>query len=165
MGAMTEQPPRIATLALVTREVSAQVLGIKPRYHRRLEVEGVLPVARDGASGKGNNALFDLPAVVAAFLAYKVGRRPPSPRDARDQAQADLTRLRLDRERGQLLARDDVERTGAAVLTAVSAKLRSLPSRLVRAGLVPVDGEALVGEAIGEMQGEMQTWPFTAESA
>lgn len=76
----------------------------------------------------------------------------------RDRAQAQYIELKTVKARRQLLERAVVVRDGTAFIAAVTAKLRLLPSRLVRAGLIPPTAEKAVAEWVADMQGQMAAW-------
>jgi hypothetical protein len=135
-----------------------QLLGVSARRFARLEASGVF---RPVQPGRGQRAAqYDAPAVVKAFVAHataKAGTQEPA-RDRRDRAVAELTELRLARERGELLKREDVVRQGLAFIAAVNAKLRGLAARLVRAGAIGTSAEPVVHELLVEAQQEMASW-------
>jgi hypothetical protein len=66
-----------------------------------------------------------------------------------------LNELRLAREQRDLLPRAEVVRAGVGVLTVVGSKLRGLPGRLVRLGVIPVTGEAAVAAEVDVVQEEL----------
>jgi phage terminase Nu1 subunit (DNA packaging protein) len=78
-----------------------------------------------------------------------------TPRDRREQAQAQLLELRYRRESREVLERATVIRKGVAVAKTVSAHLTSLPSRMVKDGLVPPEHEAAIDGYIRERLDEL----------
>jgi hypothetical protein len=138
-----------------SRPIAAKVLGISERQFSRLEAAGVLVAATPGRPGRP--AVFDLAVIVPAFIRHRTGGAE-SPRDRRDRSQAEYVELKIAKERSRLLPRADVIREGTAFIVAVSAKLRALPSRLVRAGAIPPTAEPLVVELVADMQAEMARW-------
>jgi hypothetical protein len=143
----------------VTRAQAVALLGVSDRTYARLEAEGVIKATTPGTGRRPS--VYEAGAVVRAYLAYRERKLTGSlehPRDRRDRSQAELNELRLARERRELLPRADVVREGVAFIAAVAAKLRALPSRLVRAGVVPATAERRVAECVADMQAEMARW-------
>lgn len=134
----------------------AEALGVGVRTLRRRIAEGVLVPARPGVGR--NPALFDVIAVARVLL-----NRPDSPRDDRDRSQAELNRLRLSRERGLLLPRDQVIAEGSAYVAATSARIRALGPRLVGSGLVASSAEGKLAELLEDVLIEMSRWRTAIE--
>ena len=136
-----------------------RLLGVSDRTFARLESEGVI---RALAAGKGRRqSVYDAPRLVSAYLGHmerKLRASNESPRDRRDRSQAELYELRLARERRGLLPRDQVVLAGQAFVKAVVAKLRALPSTLLRAGAIQAPAVAAVEQVIREAQEEMARW-------
>ncbi len=63
--------------------------------------------------------------------------------------------------RGELLPRDQVVAEGAAYVSRVMAKLRSLPSRAVQEGSIPPDSRVKVEALLEEAVLEMSAWATT----
>lgn len=139
---------------IVTRSVCVRVLGVSDRTFSRLESEGVLHALEP----RRKPFKYDLAAVVQAYIAnqeVKLTGSMENPRDQRERAVARLTNLRAAKEEGKLLPLADVVAVGRGVVAAVTAKVRGLPARLVRAGLVAPEGREraveLVREALEEI--------------
>jgi phage terminase Nu1 subunit (DNA packaging protein) len=155
--------PRTCTLPLVPRRTACAVLAIGLRTFDRLESEGILVAAQPGRGGRAS--MYDLTALVPAYLnherkqaASRAGNGSETPRDRRDRSQAELNELRLARERRELLPRSQVVLEGQSFVKATVAKLRSLPSRMMRAGVLPPSAEPVVVELLREAQEEMARW-------
>lgn len=147
---------RSTAVPLVLRAVAARVLAISTRTFERLEAEHVFGPARPG---KGSApGWYDLEQVVPKYLAHLAARKAESPRDRKDRSQAELNELKLARERKLLLPREEVVREGQAYVLAVKAKLRALPSRLIRAGVMPSAAEPVAAEILREALDEMARW-------
>jgi phage terminase Nu1 subunit (DNA packaging protein) len=91
----------------VDRRTLADVLGVSVRHLATLEADGVITAQTRGRGGRAS--LFSLPAAVQAYVQHltAVVTDDASPREARrrkDLAQARLTELRYDRERGELVS-------------------------------------------------------------
>jgi hypothetical protein len=144
--------------AIVARSDACRLLGISSRRFSRLESSGVFKPARPG---RGQTAAqYDAAAVVQAFIAHtaaKAGHGEPA-RERRDRAVAELTELRIAKERRQLLPREEYVREGLAFVGAVAAKLRGLAARLVRAGAIGTSAEPVVRELVNEVLQEMSGW-------
>jgi hypothetical protein len=146
---------------LVPRGTASRVLGVSARTYERLEAAGVVKPHTAGKRGKP--ASYDLLVVVPAFLRHLQEEKPELPRDARDRTQAELNELKLGRERRQLLPREQVVSEGQAYVAAVTAKLRSIPPRLVQAGAVPVESQAALVAMLEEAVSEMARWSTALE--
>jgi hypothetical protein len=156
---MPLKPLRAPQALSVTRAQAVALLGVSDRTYARLEAEGVIKATTPGTGRRPS--VYDAGAVVRAYLAHRERKLTGSlehPRDRRDTSQAELNELRLARERRELLPRADVVREGTAFIGAVTAKLRALPSRLVRAGVIPATAEPRVAACIADMQSEMARW-------
>lgn len=138
------------------RPLAIALLGVSTRTFARLESEGAVTAVSKGTGRQGNT--YDGPTIVAQFVAYReamIRGSAHSPRDRRDASQAALNELKLERERRTLLPRDQVVREGAAVVAVLATKARQLPGRLVRAGVVPPDGEAAIATEVDSWQAEL----------
>ncbi len=146
------------------RPHAVKLLGISDRTFARLESEGVISPLQKGTGRRCS--VYDGAAIVAAFLARQerqIRDSNESPRDRKDRVQADLFQVRLDRERRLLLPRDQVVAEGQAYITAVTAKLRSIPPRMVQAGLVDAALAPSVDEIVEEAISEMAGWSTALE--
>lgn len=147
-------------LPLVDRKTLAHILAVRPRTIDRLVGEGALAPEVRGRAGRPSR--YRVEACVPAYLAHVT--RAPAPGDAqaaraaRDQAQAELTRLRLEERRRELLPRSQVIREGQQFIAATMAKMRALPGRLVRAGLLAPSAEPAAAELLREAQEEISRW-------
>lgn len=143
----------------VARPVAIRLLGISDRTFLRLESEGIFRAVTAGSGRR--HSVYDAPAIIAAYMARERRQLTGSnlsPRDRRDRSQAELNELRLARERGEVLPREDVVKKGQAYIKATMAKLRAIPSRLIRAGAITPTVEPVVAELIREAQEEMARW-------
>jgi hypothetical protein len=115
------------------------------RNVRRLVAQGIITPL---APGQGRRAgLYDALAAARAVIRHK---STVTPRDRLALEQARLTRLRYRKEKRELLERAAVIRAGVAVAKTLSAYLTSLPSRMVKDGLVPAEHEAAIDGYIRE---------------
>lgn len=158
-SARKKAPPAPSVPAGLPRPNAVRLLGVSDRTFRRLESEGVIAPA---VAGDGRRpSMYDGPTLVAAYLAHRERQLTgsnESPRDRKDRSQAELNELRLARERKELLPREQVVLEGQAFIKATMAKLRAIPSRLVRAGVIPRTSETVVAELVREAQEEMARW-------
>jgi len=143
---------------MVTRPELARVLGRSVRSVDRLEAAGTIkPVA---PPRRGRPSRYDLTRAVPAVLAHEA--RPPaageSPRDSYYRVQAAIGETKLARDRRELLPRAQVVLEGQAYIRATMAQLRAIPSRLIRAGVIPRASEPTVADLIREAQEEMARW-------
>jgi hypothetical protein len=133
-------------------------LGIPPRTLRRLQAAGVIEPA---VPGKGRTAaLYEPMATARAIIAERTGG---SARDRRDDAQARLLELKISRESRDLLDRATIDRAASTIIHTARGRLLRLPAELVRAGLVPASGEALITQAIHETLRELARLASVAE--
>jgi hypothetical protein len=148
--------------ARVRRATAYALLGLGERQFRRLEEQRVI---RPAVPGSGRTpALYDVPALVADFLAYRLRQAEArTPRDQLALEQARLARVRYRRERGALLPRSEFVRRAQLLAAAVSAKVRALPTRLVRAGVVADVQEPTALAAVDELLQEIATWQTEQE--
>lgn len=146
---------------LVPKGTAARVLGIAVRTFERLEQLEVLKPHVTGRRGKA--AVYDLAVVVPAYVRRQAEEKPESPRDARDRSQAELNRLRLAKERRALLPREQVVAEGQGYISAVAAKLRSIPPRAAQGGLVPEEKRGALEDMVEEAVGELARWASALE--
>ena len=148
------------TSVTVIRSQAVKLLGVSDRSFSRLQAEGVIvPLAP--ARGR-RPATYDAVAILAAYREHQVMEE--SPRDQRDLEQAALLRLRRKREEGELWPRADIERAGRSVLETVKARLRRIDYELVRAGVIPPEGQPLVRQAVDDVLRELARLPRLMEA-
>lgn len=143
----------------MARAQAVRLLGVSDRTFARLEAEGVVAATTPGTGRR--SSVYDAFRLVPAFLAHREQRilgSAENPRDRRDRSQAELNELRLSVARKALLPRDQVVLEGQAFVKAMVAKLRAIPSRLVRAGAIAPAAELVVAELLREAQEEMARW-------
>jgi hypothetical protein len=148
---------------LVTRPTLAKVLGISLRQVGSLESTGALVPTIRGKAGRASQ--YDLTVVVPSYIAQlaKEEEAELQPRDRKDLAMAQLTELKIARERGDLLPRELVVRDGQATVRGWSAKVRGLPRRLVNAGVVPRDREPAARSVVLDLLTEISRWKTIAD--
>jgi phage terminase Nu1 subunit (DNA packaging protein) len=137
----------------ISRPDAIHLLGLSVRHFARLESEGILRAASRRRTGN----LYDPAILVKGYLAYLHGMNG-KPRDRRDLAQAELLELRHRRERGDVISRAAYIKHGQLLAAAVSAKLRAIPSRLVRAGVLVDAQEPTALAAVDEVLQEIAAW-------
>lgn len=140
---------------LATRATVIQALGLSDRQFSRLENQGVLVPAVKGAGRTPSR--YDLTIAVRSYLEYRF-RREPGPRDQRELAQAKFITLKVRREQAQLLPRAEYIRKGQLLTAALTAKIRALPNRLVRAGVLISAREPEALAAVDELLTEIARW-------
>ena len=101
----------------------ASSLGVSERTLRRYHAEGVIEPAVPGRGRKP--AQYDLVAVARTLIS-----QPDSPRDEKDRAQAELTRLKVSREKGDLVRADKVLTDSYACARVVQAQVLAVPDRM-----------------------------------
>lgn len=118
---------------LVNRQQLGLLMGVHPDTVTDYVREG-MPVVTRG--GRGRESSYDAVACLD-WQRLKAGK------NAKEAAQtalytknAELAQMKLDRERGELVSRDDVARAGRAYTAAWRAKVLGLPRRFVQVGLI-----------------------------
>lgn len=152
------------SLEHLPRPEAVRLLTVSDRTFTRLESEGIIRAKQAGSGGR--HSVYSGPLIVAAYLTHervRLTNSVESPRDARDRSQAELNQLRLARERGAVLPREQVVKEGQAYIRATMAKLRAIPSRLIRAGVIPRTSEPVLADLIREAQEEMARWQNTLD--
>lgn len=148
----------------ISRPEAVRLLGIADRTFTRLESAGALRAARRGRGATLSE--YDAPSLVQDFLAHerrKIQGSQGSPRDRAYTAQAELAEFRLARERGLYLPRAEWVARGQALAAALTAKLRALPSRLARVGVITSEREPEALAAVDEILREIAAWRTTTD--
>jgi hypothetical protein len=141
------------------RAQAVRLLGLKDRTFARLEAEGILKATRPGTGRRPSE--YDAFTLVPAFLAHQARKMTgslQSPRDRSYTAQAALAEFRLARERREVLPRDEYIRHSQQLAAAFTAQARSLPNRLVRAGVLQTAQEPEALAAVDEMLRTIARW-------
>jgi phage terminase Nu1 subunit (DNA packaging protein) len=111
----------------VTQQQLADILGLSTRQIRNLEHEG-LPLRAEG-----KRKLYPIPDAVRWYVQREQARVEPTDYEeakARKMAaEAELAEIQRDRERGRLLAIEDVEREHRKMLERLAAALKSAPAK------------------------------------
>jgi hypothetical protein len=137
----------------------SRALGVSVRTLERAAGARVIEPVRRGRGTRPS--VYDPLDVARRLLAH----RGQSPRDERERAQARLLQLRYQRERGEVLSKSEWIRLGQALTAALTAKIRSLPNRLVRAGVLTTAQEPETLAAVDEMLREIARWKSEADLA
>lgn len=144
---------------IVTRPELARVLGTSVRSVERMEAHGVITPVEPPR--RGQTSRYDLATVVPAVLAHRARPAAPvaeTPRDRRDRAVAELTEIRIARERRALLPRQEVVDDGQAAVRAIVTQLRALAPRLLQAGAIEAAAVPAVEGVMHEALAEMAAW-------
>lgn len=144
---------------LVHRATIVRILGIADRSFSRLEAEGVMVPTEPGSGRRPSQ--WALAPTLRAYMQHREVKLTGSleqPAQQRDRAVAELTQLRIAKERGRLVPLDDVVKEGQAFVVATVAKLRQLAPRMVRAGIVPASEVPRVDELLREALEEISRW-------
>ncbi len=123
-----------------------------------------MPVAQK--STRGRHTYFDLEAVAAWDAARRSADQTIDAANARarkDLALARLTEIKIDVEEGRLVPREAVVSAGRAYTIAWTAKVRGLPRRLVKEGLVEKASEAAVISVVREILEDIAAWRVDAQ--
>jgi hypothetical protein len=128
----------------------ARALGLSTRSMERLVARRIVEPAQPGRGRRP--ALYSSLDAARRIIAH---RTKMSARDRRERAQARLLELRLRRETREALPRVDVVHRGQAVVKAVTAALLRWPSAMVRAGVIPPEGEKAAHAYIREQLAEL----------
>ena len=146
----TEPNPRKSLMLRATLAEIARALSISERtLYRQREAAAIEPLV-EGSGPRA--AVYDLVAVARTLVG-----RPEDSRSARDSAQAEWLRLRIEKERRELCSSADVQRAGRGLVHAATARLLRLGPDLVRLGVIPLKKEsevdAVVHEALESLAG------------
>jgi len=158
--------PNGAAPLVVDRRALARLFGCSLRHVTELEAERVIVPLRRGRGGRPSTYALD--AAVPAYL-RRMTEAPTSgaereARARRDRAQARLTELRIAKEEGALVSREDVVLAGQALLKGLQAQIRALPRRLVQAGVLDPAREAAAAALLRELQIEIARWTTLADA-
>ena len=143
----------------MVRAQAVRLLGVADRTFSRLESEGIITATTPGTGRRPSE--YDAFALVPAYLehqARKLTGSLHSPRDRAYTAQAQLAEFRLAKERREVLSRADYIRHGQQLAASFTAQARSLPDRLVRAGVLPSTQEPEALAAVDEMLRNIARW-------
>jgi phage terminase Nu1 subunit (DNA packaging protein) len=152
-----------ATRFHVKRLEARKVLGgVAQRTFATLESEGIIIPTRRGR--RGRPSIYDLATIVPAYIAY-VTQKPNGhkARDLRDLAIAELTQLKIAKEQGHLIPRQQAVTEGQAFGKAWSAMVRALPRRMAQAGLLADGQEAVVAGMCRDILTEIARWQTLAD--
>jgi phage terminase Nu1 subunit (DNA packaging protein) len=143
----------------VPRSTAIRLLGVADRTFARLESEGVI---RATTRGEGRRtSTYSACAVVAAYLAYrerKITGSLHNPHDRAYLAQAQAAEFKLAKERREYVPRGEFIELGQALAAALNAKIRALPNRLARRGVIMSASEPEALVAVNEMLAEIAAW-------
>jgi len=163
--AVTAAVPELGRLEVYRAEARSILGRIAERTFATLEASGVIVPVRRGRGGR--KSVYALEIVVPAYLAYVGSQRPASDRDARarrDLAVAELNELRVQKERGDLVARQPVVADGQGFTRALTAKIRAVPRRARQAGIVTdAVQEAALAALCRDIQIEIAAWRTLAD--
>jgi len=149
----TEPNPRKSLMLRATLAEIARALSISERtLYRQREAAAIEPLVEGSGPRGPRAAVYDLVAVARTLVG-----RPEDSRSARDSAQAEWLRLRIEKERRELCSSADVQRAGRGLVHAATARLLRLGPDLVRLGVIPLKKEsevdAVVHEALESLAG------------
>jgi phage terminase Nu1 subunit (DNA packaging protein) len=155
-------------LPLVTRPQLAACLGVHAITISKWEAHDGLPVAQAG--GPGRASLYDLPKVIAWYLAREKHAAKPegsldldTERARQASMQARRTELEIRKREGQLVEADMILAAWTEILTAVRTTLLAMPTAsaedlVVCAEKGPRAVEAFLRERIGVALTEAADW-------
>lgn len=148
---MSEQPAQ----GLFPARIIARLLNLTERRLQQLAREGIIPKAARGQ--------YPLAGCVRSYIQYlqnsgQVDTSDPeklSPFQKRAHYQAELDKLKLEQERGELIPRIEVEQEFAAVLKMVAECFDTLPDLLERDCGLPAKVLVRVEEALDRTRGDL----------
>lgn len=152
----TRAPAKTGDWRHVNRVQLAALMGVHPDTITDHARQGMPVVMRGGAGKEGQYDAVDC----LAWWRAQFGR------NAKDAAQTELYntnvelgQLRLQKERGDLVSREDVVRAGRNFVKAWASQVRALPRRLRHAGLLAsADEEAAVAAHCRHLLEEIAAW-------
>lgn len=143
--------------------IIARLLNITERRLQQLAREGLVPKAARGQ--------YPLAGCVRSYIQYlqnagQVDTSDPdklSPFQKRAHYQAELDKLKLEQERGELIPRIEVEQEMAGVLKLVAECFDTLPDLLERDCGLPAKVLVRVEEALDRTRGDLQARMMAAD--
>lgn len=134
-----------------------------------VHVDTVTQYARDGmpgldGGGYGIESVYDAVDCLD-WWRERQGRNAKEKAQTRAyDAQAQLNELKLSKQRGDLLSREEVVQQGQSFVKGWAAKIRSLPRRAVQLGMVPRDAEAGLVALCRDILIEISGWSTAADA-
>lgn len=142
-------------LASVNRIELAELMGVHPDTVSDYVRQG-MPVIDRG--GHGKEGVYP-PALAMKWVREKFPVNPKDLAVARNsEANAKLAELRLKERMLELVPRDQIEREGNALLAALAAEIRMLPSQLTQAGVIQRDQEGAATKICRNLLSKISTW-------
>jgi hypothetical protein len=145
------------------RPQAVRLLGVSERTFSRLEQEGVVAPIRPRNGRLGST--YDGYVLVVAYLAYLERKtlggdkiNESQERARRDRSTAELNELRLARERGLVVAREQVHHEARTFVTAVRARILALPRQLAQLGIIQPENQGRARAVCVEALSEMSAW-------
>lgn len=145
----------------INRLQLAALLGVHPDTISDYVRQG-LPCLDSG--GRGRESVYDAVDALAWWRERQGKNAKEAAQTRAYEATAKLNELKLARERGELVARDQVILEGQAYTKAWTAKLRALPRELVQSGIVGREAEARVAELLRAVLVEIAGWRTVADA-
>lgn len=144
------------TTIRVTREQLAALIGVHPDTVADYTRDG-MPVVSQGR-GRGQKSVYD----AVACLEWWRSKQGKAAKDAAQtrayEAQAKLNELKLSRELGQVVSREDSIAAARGLAKGVMAQIRALPRRMTQDGLIPREREAAVAALCRDVLTEIAGW-------
>ena len=157
-----EAPPAVeANWRQVNRLQLAALLGVHPDTVTDYARSG-MPVVTRG--GRGKEGVYDAVLCLAWWRDQQGANAKEAAQARAYDASAQLNELKLARERGELVPRDQVVLEGQAFVKAWVTKVRALPRRFTQAGLITRDREPGVTAIVREILEEIAHWRTVADT-
>lgn len=121
-----------------------------------------MPVETRGGAGKRGE--YDAVACLDWWREHRGRNAKEAAQTRLFQANADTAELKLKVARGELVAVEDVARSGQAHVKAWSAKLLLLPTRLRHLGVITREQEAAIRQACRDILTDISTWKTVADA-
>lgn len=137
---------------VVNRSEFAELLGVHPDTITEYARQG-MPSMRDGR-GKS----FDLRRCLPWWRERQGRQAEVVARTRAFNATAELNELKLQREHGSVLRRDEVVRDGQAYTKAWATQVQLIPRRARNAGVVTAEGEAGLKELCRQLLIDISSW-------
>lgn len=146
---------------LINREKLASLLGVHPDTVTDFARSG-MPVKTLGGAGK--EGVYDAVDCLDWWRSRQGKNAKEAAQTRAFSAQADLNELKLARESGELVSRDQVVLEGQSYTKAWVSKLRGLPRLLVKEGIIGRELEARVSLACAALLRDIASWKTTADA-
>ena len=145
---------------VVDRLQLAKLIGVHPDTISDYTRLG-MPVIAKGGGGK--KSAYDAVDCLKWWRTQQGQDKKEAAQTRAYEAQARLNELKIARQNGELLPRDEVILAGQSYTKAWATKVRSLPRQLVQHGVIPKNRESAVAAILQGLLLEISSWKSIPE--